>query len=230
MSKRILSALLICAALASLASCSNDSADTTVGQTTADTAVESTADTDGAKDTDGANETEASGETNAPAETNGAPDAPASDNSAAVLLNTLKEAGENMTLANVYDSTNSPLSAINFVSSFGGEIDFDENFEPIYPEIMNKIEEYAFLMPVGKSPIEIDVFKVKDAADVDAVKDLCEDRIKKIKESDIKVYSPDECDRIFPLMTVYAKGSYVMMISVENPDAVKAAADAAITE
>lgn len=222
MFKRILSALLISLTVISTASCTNGGADTTVGETSPATSAETAADT--AADTDGAKDTEASDETN------GNTDVPASDNSAAILLNTIKEAGENMTLANVYDSTNSPLSAINFVSSFGGEIDFDENFEPIYPEIMNKIEEYAFLMPVGKSPIEIDVFKVKDAADVDAVKTLCEDRIQKIKDSDIKVYSPDECDRIFPLMTVYAKGSYVMMISVENPDAVKAAADAAITE
>ncbi len=218
MFKRILSALLISLTVVSTVSCTNDGADTTVGETSPVTSAETSADTDGAKDTEATDET------------NGTTDVPTSDNSAAILLNTLKEAGENMTLANVYDSTNSPLSAINFVSSFGGEIDFDENFEPIYPEIMNKIEEYAFLMPVGKSPIEIDVFKVKDVADVDAVKTLCEDRIQKIKDSDIKVYSPDECDRIFPLMTVYAKGSYVMMISVENPDAVKAAADAAITE
>lgn len=224
MFKRILSALLVSLTVISAASCGNGEADTTVGETTPDTAVGTTADTDGAK------ETEALEGTGVPEETNGTSDTPAADNSAAVLLNTLKAAGENMTLANVFDSTNSPLSAINFVSSFGGEIDFDENFEPIYPEVYNKISEYAFLMPVGKSPIEIDVFKVKDPADIEDVKKLCEDRIKKIKESDIKVYSPDECDRIFPLMTVYAKGSYVMMISVENPDAVKAAADAAITE
>lgn len=216
MFKKILSAIMVSMTVISTVSCTNNSADTTVGETAPETSVETVADTDSAKDTEASNET------------TGGTDAPASDNSAVILLNALKEAGENMTLANIYDSTNSPLSAANFVSSFGGEIDFDENFEPIYPEIMNKIEEYAFLMPAGKSPIEIDVFKVKDAADVDAVKTLCEDRIQKIKDSDIKVYSPDECDRIFPLMTVYAKGNYVMMISVENPDAVKAAADAAI--
>ncbi len=223
MFKKILSAILISLTVVSAVSCTNGSNDTTVGETSPDTAAETNADTEEAKET-------AEGETNDEGETDGESDVPASDNDAAILLNAIKDASENMTLANVYDSTNSPLSAINFVSSFGGEVDFDENFEPIYPEIMNKIEEYAFLMPVGKSPIEIDVFKVKDVADVDAVKELCEDRIQKIKESDIKVYAPDECDRIFPLMTVYAKGSYVIMISVENPDAVKTAADAAITE
>ncbi len=225
MIKKLIAALLVSMTVISAVSCANDSADTTAGETTPDTAPTTSAETAGetTADNDTAGETEAAGTTDTS-------DAPAADNSAVDLLNVLKAAGKNMTLANVYDSVNSPLSAINFVSSFGGEVDFDENFEPIYPEIMGKIAEYAFLMPVGKSPIEIDVFKVKDAADVDAVKDLCEDRIKKIKESDIKVYSPDVCDLIFPLMTVYAKGDYVMMISVENPDDVKAAADTALAQ
>ena len=227
MKKRIIAALLVSAAVISLASCSGNSAETGANGTAADTAAESSAVTDGTEDETTA-ETNASDVTDGE-ETDGA-DAPAAANAAIDLLNVLKDAGANMTLANVYDSVNSPLSAINFVSSFGGEVDFDENFEPIYPEILDKIEAYAFLMPVGKSPIEIDVFKVKDAADVEAVKDLCEDRIQKIKDSDIKVYSPDVCDLIFPLMTVYAKGEYVMMISVENPDDVKAAADAALAQ
>ena len=224
MIKKLIAAILLSATVISAVSCANDSADTTAGETTPDTAVGTSAETDEETTAD----TEAAGET---AEgTTGSSDAPAADNPAVDLLNAIKEAGKNMTLANVYDSVNSPLSAINFVSSFGGEIDFDENFEPIYPEIINKIDAYAFLMPVGKSPIEIDVFKVKDTADVDAVKTLCEDRIQKIKDSDIEVYSQEVCDLIFPLMTVYAKGDYVVMISVENPDDVKAAVDTALAQ
>lgn len=217
MFKKILSALLVSATVVSLVSCAGESKDTSADSTPADTTLGTTAET-----------TAETNENDSTADTEASENVPTADITAVALLDALKAAGENMTLANVYDSTNSPLSAINFVSSFGGEVDFDENFEPIYPEVMNKIAEYAFLMPVGKSPIEIDVFKVKNAADVEEVKDLCEDRIQKIKESDIKVYSPDVCDLIFPLMTVYAKGNYVMMISVENPDAVKAAADTAL--
>ena len=225
MIKKLIAALLVSATVITLVSCMDSSTDTGANETKADTAADTAVDTSAetAEQTDKAEETE-------DGMTTGTSDAPASDNPAVNLLNTIKQAGENMTLANVYDSVDAPLSAINFVSFFGGEIDFDENFEPIFPEILSKIEAYAFLMPVGKSPIEIDVFKVKDTADIDAVKDLCQDRIQRIKESDIKVYSPDVCDVIFPLMTVYAKGDYVMMISVENPEDVKAAADTALAQ
>lgn len=219
--KKMIALLLASATLISLVSCGGDSTDTTSAQ--ADTAaVTEVSDTAENAPTD-----TASDETSAPS----APSTEdVADISATALLDALKAAATNLPEGAVSDNVNAPLAPINFVSCFGGEIEFDDNLEPSYPEIMGKISEYAFLMPYGKSPVEIDVFKVANAEDVEDVKKLCEDRITKIKESDIKVYSPDVCDVIFPLMTVYAKGNYVMMISVENPDAVKAAADTALAK
>lgn len=205
--KKILSFILSAAAVLTLASCSGNDADTN-----ADSAA--------------ATDTQASEQT-----TEEDTDDTTANVSAKDLLSVLTAMVENAPESIVYDNAEKPLSAINFISCFGGEVEFDDNFEPIYPAVMNKVEEYAFCMPTGKSPIEIDVFKVKEGEDVKDIQTLCADRIQKIKDSDIKVYDQEGiCDKVFPLMTVYTSGRYVIMISVENPEEVKLTADALLMQ
>ncbi len=205
--KKILSFILSAAAVLTLASCSGNDADTN-----ADSAA--------------SNDTQVSGQT-----TEENTDDTTANVSSKDLLSVLTAMVENAPESIVYDNAEKPLSAINFISCFGGEVEFDDNFEPIYPAVMNKVEEYAFCMPTGKSPIEIDVFKVKEGEDVKDIQTLCADRIQKIKDSDIKVYDQEGlCDKVFPLMTVYTSGRYVIMISVENPEEVKLTADALLMQ
>lgn len=201
MFKKMIALILSASTLAAFASCSGNDTESNAGTDaiTGDTQTSSTAVTDDVT----------------------------ADISAKDLLSTLTLMADNVPENLVYDNVENPLSAINFISCFGGEVEFDDNFEPIYPAVMDKVEEYAFCMPTGKSPVEIDVFKVKAGEDVKDVQKLCGDRIQKIKDSDIKVYDQEGlCDKVFPLMTVYTSGRYVIMISTENPEEVKTAADA----
>ncbi len=150
------------------------------------------------------------------------------DVSAVELLEAVLSSIENLPDGVRYDSADNAIPAINFCSLFGGEIEFDDDLNPIYPEIMNKIDSYAMHIASGKSPICVDVFKLKDGQDRSAVTAICEKHHQQIKDMMFGYDQEGVMEQVENAkgQVVYAKGKYVVMLSVLDPSAAIAKIDA----
>lgn len=215
MFKKLLCAILASAmAVCAFASCSSDDDKTTVANTDNSTSAATGAQTDKAGDDTSAEivieET--------------------ADVDVTALLDAIVASIENAPEGVVYTSKDNPIPATNFCSLFGGDIQFDDDFNPIYPEIMNKIDSYAMRIANGKNPISVDVFKLKNGQDREAVSAICRTHQAEIEQM---MFGYDGEGIMASVKSnngqvVYAKGTYVIMLSVLDPAGATAAIDAAL--
>ena len=82
-------------------------------------------------------------------------------------------------------------SKMNIADWFMPKKELDSNYEFIIPEEFALLDGYVFRIPQAKHVMEIDVFKVKDKADVQKIVKIAEDRYEKLKSSDWRLYDAD---------------------------------------
>lgn len=152
------------------------------------------------------------------------------DVTAVQVLQAVTAAIENLPAGKTYDSANSPIDALTFHTIFMEDKDItfnEEGTDIIYPPIMDKITDYAIFIANGKSPIAVDVFKLADSADRDSIKQMCQDHINQI-DGLMEGYDYEGVLAAVKAnngQTVYAKGNYVVMLSVLDPAAATTAID-----
>ena len=84
-------------------------------------------------------------------------------------------------------------------------------------------------LPQGQSAFELHAFKVKDAANIDAVLEMCKSRIEiQTNNSDLKLYAPEAYNQVIPNATAYAEGNYVFLVITTDTAAAKDAINSVI--
>lgn len=74
------------------------------------------------------------------------------------------------------------------------------------------IEDFAIRQPAGKSAFELHIVKVKDAANIDAVKALMEQRVTQLQNSDIKLYVTDgSYEKQMENVSTFVAGNYICL-------------------
>lgn len=152
------------------------------------------------------------------------------DVTAVQVLEEVTAAIENLPAGKTYEPANSPIDALTFHTVFMEDKDItfnEEGTDIIYPPIMDKITDYAIFIANGKSPIAVDVFKLADSADRDSVKQMCQDHINQI-DGLMEGYDYEGVLAAVKAnngQTVYAKGNYVVMLSVLDPETAISAID-----
>ena len=124
---------------------------------------------------------------------------------------------------------------------FMGADELSDNF--VEPETMNMwyhgawdtfaeydyFADYAVRLPQGQSAFELHVFKVKDAANINAVLEMCKSRIEiQTNNSDLKLYAPEAYNQVIPNATAYAEGNYVFLVITTDTAAAKDAINSVI--
>lgn len=108
-------------------------------------------------------------------------------------------------------------TAANLSSWFAESTEFDEDFNILTPAAFESISEYVLHMPSGRSAIEIDVFKIADSGDAEAVKALAEYRKVKVDGSDLRLYD-DAADELLKTATVITVGPFAIYLCTENTE------------
>ena len=74
------------------------------------------------------------------------------------------------------------------------------------------IEDFAIRLPSGKSAFELHIVKVKDAANIDAVKAVMEQRITLLENGDIKLYVTDgSYEKQMENISTFVAGNYICL-------------------
>lgn len=109
----------------------------------------------------------------------------------------------------------------NISKWFKDVVEFDDNFNIKIPDEFGMLDGYVLRIAQGQYIMEVDVFKVADTANVDAVKALAEYRCNKQKNNgDFKLYDDDEGTNAKMIDTgkVVAIGNYVVYAVTDNTD------------
>ena len=111
--------------------------------------------------------------------------------------------------------------SLNLCNWFAEKKEFDADFNPIVPAEFAMTDGYVLRISQGQYILEVDVFKVADAANVEAVKARAEYRCQKQRNNgDFKRYDDEEGTNAKMIETgkVAVFGNYVVYAVTENTD------------
>lgn len=105
----------------------------------------------------------------------------------------------------------------NLASWFCESVEFDDNFNTLPPAGIAFVGEYVLRIPSGRSAVEVDIFKISDTANTEAVTAMATTRKTIVNNSDIRLYDTT-ADELLKTAQVVTVGDFVLYICTANTE------------